>query len=140
MISTPPTKIQAADPAAGSEVTYTVPTGVSIGLVSLSVNCVQGLTQTPWPILVIDDGTDILFASPGSTAAQAVSTTCRYTWGQDVAVSGQIGSGAAIYSIGALMTGMHRIPLGPGYRIRTITTGIGANTDYGVASLWVVQY
>lgn len=134
------TKILGTDRAAGLELTETVPAGAAWGLIAVSVALVQGATQTPQPALVIDDGTDIFFVSPGSSAAQAAATTCRYTWSQDVGISGQIGATPNINSVGPLPTGFHRIPLLPGYRVRTVTAGIGANTDYGAPVLWVTNY
>ena len=77
-----------------------------------------------------------LYESPGSSAAQAVSTTCRYTWGEDLSLSGQIGSGSGVRSFAPLP----EIVLNPGDRIQTTTVGKGANTDYGAPLLTVVEY
>jgi hypothetical protein len=125
-----------ADPAAGGEVSITVPAGVRWALLSVSVALVQGATQTPQPILVIDDGTDVLFESFGSSAAQAVSTTCRYTWAPNFPLSGQVGATTNVHSVAPLVPGL---VLPAGYRIRTSTLGIGANSDYGVPALMIVE-
>ncbi len=130
-------QINGTDPAAGTEVVEVVPAGVAWQLVSLSVALVQGLTQTPQPILVLDDGADVVFESFGASAAQAASTTCRYTWAADLQLSGVIGAGAGVHANAPLTEGLI---LPAGYRIRTSTLGIGAGSDYGAPSLLVVEF
>jgi hypothetical protein len=122
--------------AAGSEISEVVPTGKSWFLVSLSVALAQGITQTPQPILVIDDGTNVVYESLGSSAVQAVSTTTQYTWAVGLSLTGQVGAAAAVHSHGSLPWPML---LSPGWRIRTVTLGIGANSDYGVPNLFVIE-
>jgi hypothetical protein len=131
------TQINGSDPAAGLEVSQTVPAGKYWELIAVSVVLVQGLTQTPQPLLSIDDGADVIWEVYGSSAAQAVSTTCRYNWAAGAELTGQIGTGANVHSTSRLPDGLI-IPAG--YRIRTITPGIGANSDYGVPSFFVAQY
>jgi hypothetical protein len=109
---------------------------VSWYLLSASVACVQGATQTPQPILVIDDGTNVVFESFGSSAAQAVSTTCRYTWAPGLSLSGQVGATTNVHSTAPLPEGLVLLP---GWRISTNTIGKGANTDYGAASYLVCE-
>lgn len=129
---------QTTNPASGSEVpTTTVPDGKYWWLKGVSVSLVQGLTQTPQPILVVDDGTNIYYEMFGSSAAQGASTTCRYSWGIGLPLTGQVGSGANIHSTAPLPDSLV-IP--GGGRILTSTLGIGANTDYGVATLYIVEY
>lgn len=125
------------DQAANTEITETVPAGVYWELLAVSVALVQGATQTPQPILVIDDGTDVLFESFGSTTAQAVSTTCRYTWAPGLTLTGQVGATTGVHSTAPLP---EDLILGPGFRIKTSTLGIGANSNYGAPSLYVVEY
>lgn len=74
----------------------------------------------------------------GSSAAQAVSTTCRYTWAPDLVLSGQVGATTNVHSTAPLPGGPRYLP--PGTRIRTNTIGIGANSDYAAPSLYVVEY
>lgn len=130
-------RVAGANPAANAELSVTVPAGKSWRLLSLSVPLVQGGTQTPQPILVIDDGTNVLYEFFGSSEAQATTTTCRYTWAPGLPLSGQVGSGTAVHSVAPLP---HHLTLAPGYRVRTSTLGIGANSDYGVPSLHVVEF
>jgi hypothetical protein len=129
-------RVVGADPGAGAEFSMTVPTGKSWWVISVIVTLVQGITQTPQPILVIDDGANSVFESLGSSAAQAVSTTCVYTWAGDVQITGQVGSGAGIHSLAPLP---QNLVLPPGYRIRSNTLGIGAASDYGVPAALVCE-
>lgn len=124
------------DQAANTEITETVPAGKYWTLISISVALAQGITQTPQPILVIDDGTNVLYESFGSSAAQAVSTTCRYTWAPGLTLSGQVGTTTNVHSNAPLPEGLI---LGPGFRIKTNTIGLGANSNYGVPALYYVQ-
>lgn len=130
-------RVAGADPAANVEVLDTVPAGKTWELLVVSIPLVQGITQTPQPILVIDDGTNVLYEMFGSSAAQAVSTTCRYNWGPDLALTGQVGATTNVHSTAPLPSGLY---LPAGYRIGTNTIGKGANTDYGVPSYVVIEY
>lgn len=130
-------KVTGSDPAANTEFSVTVPDGVFYRLIAVTVSLVQGATQTPQPALVVDDGVDTLFESFGATAAQAVSTTCRYTWGVGLPISGLVGATTAVHAVAGIPD---RLVLGPGYRVRSNTTGIGANSDYGAPVLFVVRF
>lgn len=130
-------RVAGTDPAANTEISETVPAGKFYKLVSVSVALVQGATQTPQPILVIDDGTNVVYESFGSSAAQAVSTTCRYTWAVGLPLTGQVGATTNVHSTAPLP---EDLLLPAGYRIRTSTIGIGANSDYGVPSLLIVEF
>jgi hypothetical protein len=130
-------QVNGTNPAVNTEISESVPDGKHWELAAVSIVLVQGITQTPQPLLVIDDGTDVIFEMFGSSAAQAASTTCRYNWAPDLPLTGQIGTGANVHSVAPLPAGLI---LEPGYRIRTSTLGIGANSDYGAPSLFVVEY
>lgn len=129
-----PKSIQAADPAANAEFSQTVPVGKYWKLISVSVSLAQGITQTPQPTLVIDDGTNILFQGFGASAAQNASVTTRYTWAPDSPLTG---GAAATVATAPIPEGL---VLAPGWRVRSSTLGLGANTDYGVPSLYVIEY
>lgn len=137
MITNQEVKHLAANPAAGAEISETVPAGETWGLKAVSVLLVQGLTQTPQPILVVDDGTDVVFEALGASGAQAASTSCRYNWAPGLVTSAIVGAGANGHAYAPLPPDL---VLEEGWRVRTVTLGIGANTDYGVATLLVVQY
>jgi hypothetical protein len=129
-------RVAGTQPGAGVEVTQTVPAGKAWWVISVTVQLVQGITQTPLPFLIVDDGTTSIGEYPGSTAAQAVSTTCTYSWSADVQVTGQIGATPTIRSTGPLPS---ILVLPSGYRIRTATQGIGANSAYGVPSFFICE-
>lgn len=129
-------RVAGTDVAANTEFSETVPASKHYLLLSVTVSLVQGATQTPQPILVIDDGTTVIFESFGSSAAQAASTTCQYTWAVGHTLSGQVGATTNVHSTGPLPFGL---VLPPGYRIRSSTIGIGANSNYGAPSLFVVE-
>lgn len=129
--------IAGTNPAANTELSETVPANTYWRLLSVSVSLAQGATQTPQPILVVDNGTTVAYENFGSSAAQAVSTTCQYTWAPDLTLSGQVGTGTNVHSTASLPK---TLVLGPGWRVRTVTLGIGANSDYGAPALFVVAY
>jgi len=66
-------RIAGTDVAANTEFSETVPAGKAWGLLAVHVVLVQGATQTPQPILVLDDGTTDFFRGFGSSAAQAAA-------------------------------------------------------------------
>lgn len=123
-----------ANPAANNEVAaLVVPTGKLWEPLLYTVSMAQGATQTPWPSLVIDDGTNIVAQMLSGTAAQNASVTAQHTWGIGLLLAG---GGAGVASHG----GLPRLILPQGYRLRTLTGGLGANSDYGVARLLVKEY
>src|SRR5438445_875191 len=130
-------RVAGADPAAGVECSDAVPASKFWWLIGYTVQCVQGITQTPLPILQIDDGAVVIFESPGSSVVQALSTTTTYTWASGLVLTGQVGATPNIRSVGGLSD---LLLLPTGYRVRTITPGIGANTNYGAPSIYVVEY
>lgn len=132
-------RVPSADPAAGAEVAYTVPAGSTLKLLVVTVQLVQGLTQTPLPTLVIDDGTNIIYQAPGSSDAtgQPASTTARYTWAVGLPLTARVGTTPNIYAYAPLPQGLI---LPTNWRVRTVTAGSGANTDYGVATLLAEDY
>lgn len=133
----PPVVVVGTDPAANTEVAETVPDGEFWELLAVSVLLVQGLTQTPQPVLVIDDGADVVFESFGASAAQAASTTVRYTWAPGLTLSGLVGATPNIHAVAPLPA---TLTLLPGWRIRTATPGLGANSNYGAPNLYLVKH
>lgn len=136
-IFSPAQRVAGADPAANGEVSDTVPAGKTWQLLAVSIPLVQGATQTPQPILIIDDGTNVIFEFFLASAAQAVSTTCRYNAAPDLPLSAPIGATTDVHATAPLPSGLF---LPPGFRIRTNTLGKGANTDYGIPSYLVIVY
>ena len=131
-------RIAGTDQAANAEVGDAVPAGKTWELLLVSIPLVQGATQTPQPILQLTDPSDNVIAELfGSSAAQGASTTCRYTWAPDLPLSGQIGVTTGVRSSAPLPSGLY---LPAGYKVKTTTLGIGANSDYGVPSYLVIEY
>jgi len=97
------------------------------------VQMVQGATQTPWPSLIIDDGANIIYQAFCGTAAISAATTTQCTWAPNLPA---LGSAASTANTGPLPAGL---VLPSGYRIRTSTTGIGANSNYGAPSYLVCE-
>jgi hypothetical protein len=128
--------IVGTNPAAQAEISETVTSGKDWLLVALSVALVQGVGSTPQPILQIDDGTNVLFEGFGASAAQAASTTCRYTWAPGLTLTACVGATTNVHANAPLPEGL---VLGPGYRIKTVTLGSGATTDYGAPTLYLVE-
>ena len=124
------------DAAANAEWLYTVPAGHYMKLVAVSVSCVQGNTQTPRPYLVIDDGTNVILKAPGASAVQSADITSQYTWAEDLPLS----AAAALTVNTAPLPAADNLILGPGFRISSETVGKGANTNYGKATLFVVDF
>lgn len=132
--------IVGTNPAANTELSDTVPVAKFWKLLSYSVQLAQGATQTPLPNLVITDGTGEIFSAPGASAAVSAATTTQMTWAPGLTLT----AGAALTrnyaplpSYGAFSLGLI---LPAGYKITSVTTGIGANTDYGAPRIFVVEY
>jgi hypothetical protein len=128
------TRADGTNPAANAEFSVTVPTGQYWLLMAVTVSLAQGATQTPQPTLIIDDGTTTIFQGFGASSAQSSAVTTQYNW----APGNTLTAGAAATVVTApLPSGL---VLGPGYRIRSSTLGIGANTDYGAPGLFYVKF
>jgi len=128
--------VTGADAAANAEAgTITVPAGERWLVKGVSVECVQGSTQTPWPRLVITQG-DFVFQAQSGAAAQAASTTCRHTWSPNGPTVGPTGATTVCSSQGTLPD---ELILEAGATLATATVGIGANTNYGKLAALVVK-
>jgi len=125
------------NPAANTELNDLVPAGHFWWLLSVTVSCVQGATQTPLPSLIIDDGTNNIYTSVGATGAMTAATTAQFTWGVGLVVSALIGTSPAIVATAPLPEFLF---IGPGFHIKTLTAGIGANTDYGAFVYYVCDF
>lgn len=124
------TSVTGADPAAGSEWSITVPTGERWNLLAVTVQCVQGATQTPQHRLIIDDGTNILLEiGAGGGIDQTISSTAQVTWAEGIAAAAHTATAGDEVFTGPLPDGL---VLEAGFRLRSSTDGIGANTNFGV--------
>jgi hypothetical protein len=127
--------VSSNDAAAGAEFLFTVPAGEKWLLKSVSVPLVQSATDTPWPTLVIDDGTNVIWSARSGTAAQAINTTCQHSWGPASPLT-IAGATTAVKATGPLPEGL---VLPAGYRIQSSTTGIAATANYGKAWAAVIK-
>lgn len=123
-----------SNPAANAEVSETVPADTEWELLAVAVSLVQGATQTPQPVLIIDDGTNVLFESFGASSAQSAGVTTQYSWAPNLPLT----AGAAATVVTAPLPAGMRLPSGS--RIRTSTLGIGANTDYAAPTFLVREF
>lgn len=122
------------NPAANTEFSITVPAGESWQLFSVTVNLVETV-QTPWPALTIKDSAGTLvFQAQAGTAARAATNTSQITWAAGMPT---LGAAADTVVQGTLPEGLI---VGSGFVIASLTAGIGANCDYGAASLLVLKY
>lgn len=126
--------VTGTDPAANTEISETVPTGKYWELLAVAFTLAQGGTQTPLPDLVIDDGATIIYQAPCASSAMNVSTTARFFAAPGLTLGA---AGAATRVNSPLPAGL---VLPPGSRVRTVTAGIGANSNYGAPLLHVVEY
>ena len=115
-----------ANPGAGAEVSFTVPAGEVWRIISVSVLPVFA-TQTPWPALVVDDGTNIYFKSLCGTAVLTAGVSPQCSWFEAATLAG----GATDTTRQGTLPGDFVVP--GGHKIRTVTAGIGANCDYPAA-------
>jgi len=129
-------EVTVSAPGAGVDWSFVVPAGKWWMLFSAYAVLTQGITQTPQPILQIDDGTNVIMESIGSSAVQAVSTTTAYTWGPGFVQSGQVGSGAGVHSVAPIPDGLILLA---GYHVKSSTLGIGANSQWSVPRLYLAE-
>ena len=125
--------VTGADPAAGAEISMTVPSGARWLLRALSAVFVTDATAgNRQPRLVIDDGTNILFQS-ADPSLQAASVTNRYSAGASLAAQT-----AAVNT--HLLALPSELGLSAGWRIGTNTSGIVAGDNWGAPQLLVEEW
>lgn len=129
--------IAGTNPAANSESSEVVPAGKWWWVIAFTIQMVQGATQTPLPALQFDDGTSTFGFYPGSTTAMTASTTAQFSWAIGGPLTGLIGATPNIQSVGPLG---EFIILPPGGHIKTLTAGLGANSDYGAPIYSVCEF
>lgn len=128
-----PKVLVGTNPAAGNDVAVTdfvVPVGKIWVPRSFTIVCAQGITQTPLPALAWDDGTNVLGTIAGAAAALSASVTSRFSW-----LRHWLGAPTAGAGLTANTAALPLLVLEAGYRLYTITAGIGANTDYAAPVL-----
>jgi hypothetical protein len=125
--------ITGTDPAAGAEISETVPTGARWIVRALAATLItDGTVANREPVLTLDDGTSVLIAVPAAIN-HAASTTRRYTW----TALGQVAAGSFAPD---KANPWPEIPLTAGGRVRTATTGIQAGDNWGAPQLLVEEW
>ena len=127
-----------ADPAAGSEIAATaVPTSAEWRVRSFTVQLVQGITQSPLPSLLIRSlGATKIAQIPVTGTALGASTTAQLTWGLELnqtSFSTVVGDEMHTQAVADMI-------LIATDDVSTVTDGIGANTDYGIAQMQVEEW
>lgn len=119
--------VTGTDPAADTEISYTIPAGTVTKLLALSVSLVTDANAANRRVgIILDDGTTEFFRSM-SPSDHAASLTWRYS----------AGMGAPGFAIQNLSVGLYLpdITLFPGYRIRTTTLNRQATDNFGAPQL-----
>ncbi len=125
--------ITGTDPAAGVEISETVPTGAVWRVMSLYTALVTDATVVDRePHLILDDGATVYYRA-GFATAQAASQSRTYCW-SDTGVSfvGVLGN-----RVGVLPSSIYMLP---GHRVRTVTTGITAADNWDSPYLLVEEW
>ena len=121
------------NPAAGAEISETVPTNATWTLWSILFAFAVANSGAAREIsLNISDGTDIFFSLTHSAAA-TINATTTYLWGKGVNGVGAVENLRASTPIGE-----YRLP--QGYVITTVTPLIVAGDDYGAPLLQVEEW
>lgn len=122
-----------ASPAAGAEISITVPSNAVWNLESLDFTLVADSTvATRGPKLIIDDGTNIFFSfSAAELATVTASGTQEYSIGKQGVSNGSAAN--------ALIEFYPWLRLGPGFRIRTVTSSLAAGDQYTINAMDVEE-
>jgi hypothetical protein len=116
--------IVGTDPAAGAEISETVPAGARWLFRALRASLVTDATvANRAPVLVFDDGTNIYMTAAVNTN-HAASNTIAYAFG-DVSLT------ASFTNAAAQVSAPSNILLAGGHRIRTVTGSIQAGDNWG---------
>lgn len=128
-----PRTITGTDPAAGVEISETVPTGARWKIGSVGYALVTDATAiTRFPLITIDDGATIIWQSAISTG-QAASITGIYRFAPGAA-SATIATNHFNFALPS------NLILAAGYRIRTVTASLQAGDNFGAPVLHVEEF
>jgi len=125
--------ITGADPAAGAEISQTVPTGARWRLSSLWARLTTSVTAANrYARLLVDDGSNWLWLSDPA-AAHVASTTISYVAGQGAPrLDNVYATRSWAFPVNVL--------LGAGYRIQTATANLDAGDDWEAPQLLVEEW
>jgi hypothetical protein len=125
--------ITGTDPAAGVEISETVPTGVRWRVISFTATLVTDATvANRIPRLQVDDGANVV-ATVTSTVGQTASVTAAWSWADWGAIPTSL-TNANMQPLPA------NLWLPPGYRIRTLTAAIVAGDNWGAPQYLVEEF
>lgn len=114
------------DPAAGAEISETVPTGARWELTAIGFTLVSDATvATRRPNLFLDDGTLNDYFRSANPGTQTASSSNRYHFAPSMPLAAIVGGTS---QLGGLIT-PHIMPAG--HRIRTATNSLQAGDNYG---------
>lgn len=127
-----------SNPATGAEQSETVPTGALWELLAAQCRFVTAaVAGNRWPLFILDNGADSLY-EVGHTAFQITTRTYDYFLSQ-----AGFASGAFSYSGNNQKIQLPLPPglfLRPGFRLRTVTTGLNAADEYDTFYLTVREW
>jgi hypothetical protein len=124
--------LSSADPAAGAEISYTLPAGYRYQILSVQATLVTDATAANrFPVLTINDGTNDVAGFAAGTAQTATQT-----------VAYQFGPGIAGYqaSLRTHVPTATPLILKAGNIIKTVTAGIVAGDNWGIARICVMRW
>lgn len=126
--------VTGADPAAGAEVSVSVPGGMLWIVQSVRVTFVAAaVAVSRRPALTYDDGSTEYARAPVGTDV-TTGATAALSWFAEATLGGVLGAN------GAVEGPLPRIPLLPGHRIRTVTLNLDVLDNYGAPVLYVAEY
>lgn len=127
------TTVASSDPAANTEISYTVPAGQILFLQGARVSLVTDANAANRTVaMTIDDGTTVVqrFASPSLH-------TASLTWGYTF-TAGAVN--AAVLGLEVVVGIGTNLLLPSGYRIKTVTTNIQTGDNFGAMTLYGIKY
>lgn len=125
--------VAGTDPAAGVEISETVPTGARWRLQAIAFSLVTDATAVNRETsITFDDGTTVVSVAP-SSANQAQSVTRRYS-GNIAGVRGAAATAAEI------AIALPDVKLPAGSRIKTVTINLAGGDNYGAPQMLVEEW
>lgn len=119
-----------ADPAAGIELSFTVPGGKVWELIAVFASLVTGVTVATRAVrLRLTDGSTAFLDLPAADT-QLASLTRRYNWLQ---------AGTAYASGSGIVSPLPRLHLQPGWTIATLTDNLQAADNWSAGQLLLVE-
>lgn len=120
------------DPAAGAEVSITVPGRAVWRVLAFRAVLVTDATVTNRQVSLLVDNSETVFWQVAAGAVQTASLTVRYSAAPGIAGDAQVAGGVVVLPLPPLT-------LLPGWRIRTSTVALQAGDDWGAPVLYVQE-